>query len=122
VVVVDDEARGIARIDQVVVQRGSKTLQRCPGCGTTAIARRRSVSPTYRCSRCKETFDHPKHDEIDVDVYEAHLVDWVPLRGLSRNAVRRTALNKGQTAIRPLDPPKFRDRVSLSPDALGLIG
>jgi predicted RNA-binding Zn-ribbon protein involved in translation (DUF1610 family) len=79
VVIVDNEAEGIARIDRIVVQGGSKTLQRCPGCGTTAIARRRAISPTYRCSRCKETFDHPKHDETDVDAYEAHLVHWPAL-------------------------------------------
>jgi hypothetical protein len=122
VVVVDDEAQGIARIHRVVVQRGSKTLQRCPGCETTAIARRRTVSPTYRCSRCKETFDHPKDDEIDVDVYEAHLEDWTPLHGVSRGAVRETALNNGLTAIRPLDPPKLRKAISCSPDAVRLIG
>jgi predicted RNA-binding Zn-ribbon protein involved in translation (DUF1610 family) len=119
---VDDEAEGIARIDRIVVWRGTKTLQRCPGCETTAIARRRTLSPTYRCSRCRETFDHPKHDEIDVDVYAAHLGHWVALHGVSRSAVRQTALKKGQTSIRPLDPPKLRKVVSFSPDAVRLIG
>jgi ribosomal protein L37AE/L43A len=115
VVVVDGEGAGIARVDRVLVRRDVKTLQRCPGCKTTDIARRRTVSPTYRCNRCKETFEHPKHDVIDVDVHEAHLVDWVPLRGISGDDIRNTALSKGQTSIRPLESSKVRALLTPSP-------
>lgn len=120
VVVVDDGAEGIARIDRIVVRRGTKTLQRCPGCQTTDIARRRTISPTYRCNRCKNTFEYPKHDEIEVDVHEAHLVDWAPVHGISRGAIRDSAVNKGQTSIRPLVPSKVRALLGRSPEALCL--
>jgi hypothetical protein len=121
VVVVDGEAEGIARIDHVLVRRDVKTLQRCPDCRTTDIARRRTVSPTYRCNRCKETFQHAKHDEIDVDVHEAHLIDWVPLHGISGGDIRKTALSKGQTSIRPLESARVRNLLAASPDAVRLI-
>ena len=121
VVVVDGAAEGIARIDRIVVHRGTKTLQRCPGCKTTDIARRRTLSPTYRCNRCKETFEHPKHDEVDVDVHEAHLIDWQALQGISGGEVRRTALSQGQTSIRPLEPSRVRGLLAGSPNAARLI-
>lgn len=121
VVVVDGAAEGIARIDRIVVHRGTKTLQRCPGCKTTDIARRRTVSPTYRCNRCKETFEHPKDDEVDVDVHEAHLIDWQALQGISGGEVRRTALSQGQTSIRPLEPSRVRSLLSGSTHAMRLI-
>jgi ribosomal protein L37AE/L43A len=123
VVVVDDRAEGIARIAHIEVCSGTKTLQRCPRCKTTDIARRRTVFPTYRCNRCRQTFEHPKHDEIEVDVHEAeaHFTEWVPLNAVSRDDIRTAALNRGQTAIRPLNVSKLRQRLRLRPDALRLV-
>ena len=121
VVLVDREVAGIGRIDRIVVRPDTKTLQRCPGCKTTDIARRRTVSPTYRCNRCRETFEHPKHDEVAVDVHEAHLLDWEPLRGISGGEIYKTALTQGQTSIRPLEPSRVRTLLAGSPDAVRLI-
>jgi ribosomal protein L37AE/L43A len=112
IVVVDEEATGAARIERIRASAGTKTLQRCPGCKTTNLARRRTISPPYRCNSCGETFTHPKHDEVEVTTFEAELGAWHPLRNISRQHVRDVAAAKGQTAIRPLNVEEARRLLS----------
>jgi hypothetical protein len=112
VVVVDDEAIGVARIERIWASSGTKTLQRCPGCKTTNLARRRTISPPYRCNGCGDTFTHPKHDEVEVTTFEAELGGWNALSNISRRQVRDVADAKGQTAIRPLNAEGVRRLLS----------
>lgn len=122
VIVVDDEAIGIAQIDRIEKQQAEKTLQRCPNCRTTSIRHRRTSSPAYRCDRCKNEFDQPKDDVIDVTQFRAYLSDFEELQGISSTDVRNAAQDRGLTAIRPLDPDRVLGLVGTqAPQAAGLL-
>jgi putative restriction endonuclease len=121
IVVVDDDAVGIARIEQIETSPGTKQLRKCPGCKTTDIRRRKTVDPPFRCQRCGGQFTHPKDDEVDVTLYTARFRDWSPLRGVTRAEVRRSALKRGMTAIRPLDPDRVRSMLRNKGPVIPLI-
>ena len=97
---------GMARIDSIAPSKAVKLLKRCPHCGTTAIQRIRRVGGGFKCRRCERLFGHPKHDEVDVTSFAAHLTNLrqVPL---TADAVRALAENAAATAIRPLSSPRL---------------
>jgi hypothetical protein len=76
-----------------------ETIECCPACETHRYRRRKTKSPTYRCSVCKHEFDEPAtrraryHDQVEPeatwpnDSYEE-----------LRNALRRTVAAGSQYA------------------------
>jgi putative restriction endonuclease len=72
VVVRSDVMLGIARIERIDVEAGTKELRRCPVCTKTTIKERLTESPRYRCHACKATFDEPQVEIAKVTKYAAH--------------------------------------------------
>jgi putative restriction endonuclease len=96
---------GIARIDEIRQQAGSKVMRRCPSCGRTSIKPRRTKLPEYRCN-CRHEFEAPRVESETVILYEAHYggtyVD--TLGAVSIDRLKGAALRPGdQNSIEELD-------------------
>ncbi len=115
VVVLWDKERvlGVSVVEQIDVSRGTKVLNRCPACGTTRIAVRKSATPRYRCMKdgCHAEFNDPSIDVVAVDQYVARYdAAWTSLDGVVDTAlVKALAVHRGDfNAMRPLDGAKLR--------------
>jgi ribosomal protein L37AE/L43A len=110
-------ALGVSQIDHVRHADGAEKLRlRCPFCTSTALKGRTATQPTYRCSHCKEEFDDPVEEQIEITRYRADYArSWIPIDG----AVTATELEANcylsrskQQAIRPVDPDALRALVT----------
>ncbi|RZU12712.1 HNH endonuclease [Streptomyces sp. BK239] len=104
-----DEALGIGRIEQLDVLPGQeKVRNRCPYCGSTGFKERTTASVRYRCSPCRNAFDEPRVEMIQVTTYRAHYGGtWQPLEGcLDKDALAEITLSKSdQQSIKAMDRP-----------------
>lgn len=66
-----DRALGVARIERLHEEDGTKDRQRCPVCDTTALKPRKTVSPRFRCDRGHE-FDEPVAESAPARLYFAY--------------------------------------------------
>ncbi|NYI59117.1 HNH endonuclease signature motif containing protein [Cellulomonas soli] len=97
---------GVSVIEQIVTSLGTKTLNRCPHCGTTRISSRKTVLPQFRCMKCHEEFSIPRSEVVEVTHYTARYdAAWTALDGiLTGREVRGLAVNAGEfNSIRSLD-------------------
>jgi hypothetical protein len=62
---------GVAWIDEILTGTRSKVRRRCPSCRSTAFKTRKHATPRYKCSPCKDAFDVPTEEQIEVTVYAA---------------------------------------------------
>lgn len=94
---------GVAIIEEIVARPGSKTLRRCPECGTTKFGERRSLTPRFRCKRGHE-FSEPKQERRDCDEFEARF----------GNSYQRTPGLFSLTDLRAACP-RYTDQLSMQP-------
>ena len=68
---------GVARIQRIEQEMGTKTRNRCPSCGNTGLKRRKEKTPRYKCDAkgCLTEFDDPKAEQIEVTQYVGHFGD-----------------------------------------------
>jgi hypothetical protein len=106
VIVLRDESGslGVAFIEHLHSERGSKRRRHCPVCGTSQLDRRKTVSPTFRCTR-GHTFDLPDEREQAVLLYRAQYgASFLPFTGLNPAELETLCLARSrQNAIRELD-------------------
>ena len=96
---------GISTIDQIQEGTETKDLYQCPHCGRADFKERKTLSPKFRCYKCKSEFDVPVRITRDVKTYRTrHDVGWVDLSGaLSGSELRRLCESAvDQSSIRPL--------------------
>src|SRR5690625_949427 len=106
---------GASVIEEIETSRGSKVLRRCPHCTTTRISERKRAQPRYRCMKCRNAFEDPVIDIVEVDLYRARYdAAWTPLDGLLEEyELRSLAVHAGdQNAMRPLDWTAFGDALA----------
>lgn len=91
---------GVSVIEEIETARGTKVLSRCPSCATTRISERKRAQPRYRCMKCRQEFDTPVVDVVEVDVYKARYdAAWTALDG--RPASRRWGAARGPRGVGP---------------------
>ncbi|OAK51722.1 HNH endonuclease [Rhodococcoides kyotonense] len=111
--VVWDQKRllGASIVERVELAAGKKDLKKCPYCGPgRSLDERLTLKPRYKCGRCKNEFDEPATETIDVTTYRTHHGEgWIDLAGeLSGDKLRSVCKSaKSQLSIRELDWPRF---------------
>ena len=89
----NSHAPGLAQIDRVTHETGTKLIRRCPTCNTTGIKERQTKRPRWRCNNGHE-FDTPRESEETVERYVAHFGGFerlqhpIPVRELKGVALR----------------------------------
>jgi len=99
------EVFGIASIERLETEEGSKLRRRCPQCESTDLKRRKQLRPPYRCAGCGHPFRDPKVEEISVKRYHAdYAATWTALMDFStRELSPYYTARAAQHAIRELD-------------------
>ncbi|SFP67072.1 HNH endonuclease [Actinomadura madurae] len=106
---------GLAWVDEIASGPGKKIQQRCTACSATAIKRRRTRSPAFKCSRCGAEFEEPVTQELDVTVFEADYGrTWRPLTPVVPVKRIRPYFpnNSGQQSIRPMNLEALRTELA----------
>ncbi|PAU49767.1 hypothetical protein CK936_06055 [Streptomyces albireticuli] len=105
---------GVSVIEAIEKGRGEKILQSCPFCGRADVAPRKTMTPEYKCWKCKEEFSEPATRSITVTTYRSrHEAAWIDLRGLASGAELRQLCEKpgSQLSLRRLRWDDFRARI-----------
>jgi hypothetical protein len=92
---------GVARVRRVESYPSTKSLQRCPVCGTTSIKERRQREPRFRCSDGHE-FPHPVVDTVQCTKLEAKF------DSSFRRASSKVSIEQLRRAC-----PKYTDQLSI---------
>jgi ribosomal protein L37AE/L43A len=103
-----------------VFPNSQKELSRCPKCNKTNFSRRKTVSPSNKCSSCRHEFeDHEIRVTVEnVTAYRAYYANtWTEAaRPVFRTELEQIIKTKDPTnSIRPLDReklPEFLDTIS----------
>ena len=105
---------GVAWIDAVTNESGSKIRRRCPACRDTGFKERKLKVPRYLCSNCQEEFETPNAEEVPVTVFVADYErTWRPVTSLPSRTIDGAYLARAkQHAIRELDSGKVREILS----------
>lgn len=96
---------GVAKMQEITLSLGTKTLRRCTSCGLTTLKRRKSKCPSYRCHVCLAEFDNPRMETREVTVYRGSFgTSWIPMPGrLTADELRRLCFQpKSQHSMRPI--------------------
>ncbi len=96
---------GASTIEQIATGREEKILRRCPDCGLSGIKARRTLSPRYKCFKCKSVFDVPVTRIATVTTYRSrHDAGWVDLDGRLDGPRLRALCEapRSQLSLRPL--------------------
>jgi hypothetical protein len=126
VIVLRDESgsRGVAFIEQIHTEEGSKLRRHCPYCGTSQMERRITLSPKFRCTN-GHTFENPKQRSTRVVHYRAEYggtfrecrelepkeIEALCLARSKQNAIRELDLDRTFRALRRRGiVPSFVDR------------
>lgn len=115
----ESELLGISVIESIERGRGTKDISRCRTCGKTNLERRTTLTPVYRCYDCKDTFDNPVIETVEVETFRSnHGQSWVPLPGsLRADELRALCVKpKSQNSFRELQWSHFLTAVRLSSD------
>ncbi len=97
---------GASVIENIEVGEAEKRLLRCPHCGLAGIKARQTLSPRYKCYKCKEPFDYPvARTETVVTYLTSHANAWIDLPGcLDAGQLRGLCVHpKSQLSLRPLN-------------------
>jgi hypothetical protein len=100
---------GIGVVERIVSETGTKKRLRCPECNVTAIKRRQTVTPRWRCNN-RHTFDDAIEEVVPVTRYEAHYgSSYLSANGrISSSQVRSAAMRPStQLSIEELSPAKL---------------
>jgi len=69
---------GFAKIGNIDIVKGSKTIRRCPSCPSTTIDRRKTKKPIYRCNNGHE-FDNYSEELKSVTNYRSNFDLFLPI-------------------------------------------
>ena len=106
---------GASVIERIDRWQDTKVLHRCPECGLAGIKARKTLTPRFKCYKCKATFDVPISRTEPVTAFRSeHDVGWVDLAGLLSGPELRTLCvhPASQLSIRPLRWNDFAAAVS----------
>ncbi len=113
---------GASVIERIDRWQDTKVLHRCPECGLAGIKARKTLTPRFKCYKCKATFDVPISRTEPVTAFRSeHDVGWVDLAGLlSGPELRALCVHPAsQLSIRPLRWNDFAAAVSQDVDRPG---
>ena len=114
---------GASVIEAIESWQDTKMLHRCPACGMAGIKARRTITPRFKCYKCKATFDEPTSRIETITAYRSrHDAGWVDLPGvLSGSELRSLCVHPdSQLSIRPLNWSDFSAAVARVEGADGL--
>lgn len=106
---------GISVIEEIETEVKEKLLFKCPHCGRAGIKARRSISPKYKCYKCKGEFETPETQKATVTEYRSrHDAAWTSLENLLPGAVLRGLCKrpKSQLSMRSLRWEAFQEAIS----------
>jgi putative restriction endonuclease len=119
-----DHALGMARVEEITNNPGTKLIRRCPVCRVTGLKERVKKHPKWRCNNGHE-FETPSESEEPVDKYVARFgSSFVRLgQAVSVSQLKSIALKPGdQTSIEELDLPRLERLMSpTSQKALDMV-
>lgn len=101
---------GVSVVEDIQVGTAEKQIHRCPHCLKSGIKARSSLSPRYKCYKCKGVFDEPDSRVESVKKYRTrHGVAWTDLAGRLSGAELRElcASPRSQLSLRPLVMKSF---------------
>lgn len=110
-----DRLLGISVIEEIIQETREKLLFKCPHCGRAGIKARRTVSPRYKCYKCKRVFDDPDTQTATVIEYRSrHDAAWTSLENLLPGADLRQLCEspKSQLSMRALRWADFEQAVA----------
>lgn len=96
---------GVSVVEAIETDTAQKMVYRCRECGQAGIKARKSLTPRYKCFKCKAEFDEPTILVQPVTTYRSrHDAAWVDLDGVFTGAeLRQLCVSpKAQLSIRPL--------------------
>ncbi|MER5418905.1 HNH endonuclease [Streptosporangium roseum] len=105
---------GLSVIESIEIGEGEKDLKSCPFCGRADVAARKTMTPEYKCWKCKREFDQPDARRVTVKTYRSHHeAGWIDLRGSISGAELRTLCEepRSQLSLRRLRWDDFRERI-----------
>ncbi|MFB9832713.1 HNH endonuclease [Actinoallomurus acaciae] len=105
---------GVSVIEAIESGSGIKNVRSCPFCGTANVARRKTMTPDYKCWKCKAEFDEPITTQVQVKTYRSrHEAAWIELRGSIAGGELRQLCEKpgSQLSLRRLRWEDFRERI-----------
>ena len=111
------ELIGAAVVDRITTSHIKKLRSRCPKCHSTAIKKRKTQLPLYRCNtkECGHTFDLPIDAEINVNEYRSnHGRTYVDLSGLCSGTELRlmSSTPKSPDSVKPLNFEMFASSIN----------
>jgi hypothetical protein len=110
-----EELIGAAVVDRITTRYSKKMRSRCPECESTAIKKRKSQLPLYRCNKCGHPFDLPIDEEIKIEEYRSDYErTYVDLSGLCSGAELRqmSSTPKAPDSVKPLDFAMFTSSIN----------
>ncbi len=113
---------GLSVVEAVHRQPGTKERHRCPGCGSTKIAYRKTQERPWRCQICKHEFTHRTSETIEITKYRIEYHSrWKPFSPPIPVATFDDiyVTNAKQQSIRRLDLAKLTLLPAASPFFLG---
>lgn len=115
---------GMARIEQIISEQGTKIRLKCPTCGTHRILERQQRLPRWRCVK-GHLFDNPAQEQVRVNTYEARYGgSFLPIgSALSVADLKRAAPRPSdQLSIEKIDVAILADKVTMAiPSARDLL-
>jgi len=106
---------GISVIEEIEEEAKEKLLFKCPHCGKAGIKARRTMSPRYKCYKCKGAFDTPDVQTTTVTEYRSrHDAAWTSLENLLPGADLRELCEspRSQLSMRSLRWDAFQVALS----------
>jgi len=72
----DDHIVGIGRIGSICSRADVKQHRRCPGCKSTDIRERITLSPPFKCGKCSFDFSEPIQTYVPITAFQAKILDF----------------------------------------------
>ncbi|GGK23772.1 hypothetical protein GCM10011583_64630 [Streptomyces camponoticapitis] len=73
---------GLSVIEAIDVGEGEKNSPYCPYCGKADVATRKTMTPVYKCWKCRKTFDQPGWRHKNVKTFRSrHEAGWIDASG-----------------------------------------
>ncbi|MBG54589.1 MAG: hypothetical protein CL795_02155 [Chloroflexi bacterium] len=103
---------GVSVVTEIIQGEATKIRFRCPYCKASKVMPRKTTLPRYRCGNCKNTFEKPFEQSINVKTYTSdHAAGWVDLSHLQIGNEFKELLEKpkSQHSLRRLDTNSFQN-------------
>lgn len=109
----ENDILGVGRVGDIAQGTDAKIHRRCSDCRSTDIRERTTKDPKWKCGKCGNEFEAPSETIVEVQTFEASIVDFSRLNSPpSVHDVKRCAAEgdgiKSQLSILELDPTKVQ--------------